>query len=81
MFLDLVEPDRYAEETLAVGQIEYHDNAVSTLVIRVCDGAVAFLPSCVPNLKLDSRLVNLQSAEPEVNTDSANVIFLEAVVL
>ena len=81
MFLDLVQPDWNTKEALPVGQVKDHNDSVSTLVIGVGDGSIAFLPCCVPNLQLDRALVDLKCAETEVNTDSANVVFLEAVIL
>ena len=81
VLLDFSEPDRYAEEALAVGQVENDDDAVGALVIRVRDCPVPLLARRVPNLQLYRALVDLQRSEPEVNSDRADVVFLEAVVL
>ena len=81
MLFNLVEPYWYAEETLTIRQIEHHNYAISTLVIGICDCAVALLSSRVPNLKLNCTLVDLKGTEAEVDTNSANVVFLETVIL
>lgn len=81
MLFNLVEPYWYAEETLTISQIEHHNYAISTLVIGICDCAVPLLSSSVPNLKLNCTLVDLKGTEAEVDTNSANVVFLETVIL
>ena len=81
VLIDLTKPDRYAEETLAIGEVEDDDDAVSTLVIGVRNCAVPFLACRVPDLQLDRALVYLQRSEPEVDSDRADVVLLEAVIL
>ena len=81
MLVDFVEPDGDAQEAFAVRQVEDHDDAVSPLVVGVGNSAIPLLACCIPNLKLDGALVDLQRAEAEVDTDRANVVFLEAVIL
>ena len=81
VFLDLVQPDWDAKKTFTVGQIEDNNYAIGSLVVRICDGPVPLLSSSVPNLQLDSALIDLESAEAEVDPNSANVILLEAVIL
>ena len=81
MFLDLIQPYGNAEEALTVGQVEDDNDSVGTLVISISDRSIAFLSSCIPNLQLDRALVNLKCAEPEVDTNSANVVLLEAIIL
>ena len=81
MFLDLVQPDWDAKKTFTVGQIEDNNYAIGSLVVRICDGPVPLLSSSVPNLQLNSALIDLESAEAEVDPNSANVILLEAVIL
>ena len=80
VFLNLTEPDRYAEEALAVGQVKDYNDSISALVVRVRDGSVSLLAGRVPNLQLDRALVDLQCAETEVYPDRANVVLLEAVI-
>lgn len=81
VLVNLIEPDGDALEAFAVGQVEDDDDAVSALVIRVRDRAVALLACRVPNLQLDRRLVDLHRAEAEIHPDRADVVLLEAVVL
>lgn len=81
MLFNLVEPYWYAQETLTIRQIKHHDYAIGTLVIGICDCAVAFLSGRVPNLKLNCTLVDLKGAEAEVDSNRANVVFLETVIL
>ena len=81
MFLDLIEPYWYTEEALAIGQIEDHDDAVSTLVICIRDRTVALLPRSVPYLELNRRLIDLHCPESEIHPDRANVVLLKAIVL
>ena len=81
MFLDLIQPDGNAEEALTVGKVKDDNDSVGTLVISISDRSIAFLSSCIPNLQLDRALVNLKCAEPEVDTNSANVVLLEAIIL
>ena len=81
VLLDLVQPDWDAKKTFTVGQIEDNNYAIGSLVVRICDGPVPLLSSSVPNLQLNSALIDLESAEAEVDPNSANVILLEAVIL
>ena len=81
VFFYLTEPHRYTQERLSISQIKDYNDAISSLVVSVCDSAVSLLSSSVPYLQLDSGLVDLKSAESEVNTNCADVVFLETVVL
>ena len=81
MFLDLAEPDRDAKEALSVGHVEDHDDPIGALVVRIRDRAVPLLPRCVPNLQLNRALIDLEGSEAEIDTNSAKVVFLEAVIL
>ena len=81
VLFDFGEPDRNAQETLLVGQVKHHDDAIGTFVVGVCDCAVPLLTRSVPDLKLDRRLVDLKGAEAEIDSNRAQVVFLEAVIL
>ena len=81
MLLNLLKPDGYREETLPVREVEDDDNAVGALVVRIRDSSVALLPRRVPNLQLYRRLVDLHGSEPEINSDRANVVLLETIIL
>ena len=81
VLLDFVEPDRDTEETLTVSQVEDYDDAIGALVVRISDGPIALLPCRVPYLQLDRALIDLEGAEAEVNSDRANVILLETIIL
>ena len=81
MLFYLRQPHRNTQEAFSVCQVKDHDNAISSLVVCIGDRAVPFLASCIPNLQLDRRLIDLEGAEPEVNTDRAQVVLLEAIVL
>ena len=81
VFLNLIKPHGYAQEALPISQVEDDDNAVGALVVGICDSPVAFLSCRVPNLQLDRALVDLQGSEAEVDTDCADVVLLEAVIL
>ena len=50
VLFDLVQPDRDAKKTLTVCQIENDDDAIGTLVVRICDRPVSLLSRRVPNL-------------------------------
>ena len=63
MLLDLGEPAIDADETLLIRQVTHHDDAVSTLVIRVGDSPIPFLSGRVPDLELNRGLVDLKSSE------------------
>ena len=81
MFLDLVQPNWDAKKTLTIGQIEDNDYAIGALVVRIRNGSVPLLSCCIPYLKFDSALIDLECAEAEVDPNRANVILLEAIVL
>ena len=81
MLLNLSKPNRNRQKALPVGQVEDHDDAIGTLVVGIRDGAIPLLSGCVPDLQLDGRLVDLESAETEINTDRADVVLLEAIIL
>ena len=81
MFLDLVQPDWDAKKTFTVCQIEDDDYAIGALVVCVRDCPIPLLSRRVPNLQLDSALIDLECAEAEVDPNSANVILLEAIIL
>jgi hypothetical protein len=81
VLFNLVEPDGDTLEAFPIGKVKYDDDAVGALVIGVSDGAIALLPSRVPNLQLDCRLVDLHRAEAEIHSNCANVILLETIVL
>ena len=81
VFFDLIQPDWDTLEALTIRQIKDDNNTVGSLVVSVSDCAVAFLACCVPDLKFDSALIDLQRAEAEVYADRADVVLLEAIVL
>ena len=81
VLLDLVKPDRDAKKTFTVCQIEDYDYSISALVVRIRDRSVSLLSRRVPNLQLNSALIDLECAEAEVDPNSANVILLEAIIL
>ena len=81
MFLDFIEPDRNALEALSISKIEYDNDSISSLVVRICDGSVSLLPCSVPNLEFDGALIDLKGAESKVDSDRADVVLLEAVIL
>jgi len=81
MFLYFIKPYRNTQEAFSVRQVKNHDYPVCTLVVCISDSSVSFLTRRVPNLKLDSALIDLQRSESEVDANGANVVFLKAVIL
>ena len=81
MFFDFIQPDRDGEETFFVSEVKNHNYAIGTLVVGIRDCAVPFLTRCVPNLQLDSALIDLECSESEINSNCADVVLLEAIVL
>ena len=57
------EPSINTEEAFFICQIAHYDYSISTLVIGICDCPVSFLPSGIPYLKFNCRLIDLQCSE------------------
>ena len=60
VLLDLRKPVRHVVEGGLARRIEGQDYAVCALVVRLGDGAEAFLPGCVPDLQLHILVVYFQ---------------------
>ena len=81
MLLDFIEPDRNTQETLTICEVKDNDYTIGTLVVGICNRAVALLPSRIPYLKLYRALIDLQSSEAEIDSNRTNVVFLKAIIL
>ena len=57
-----MQPLLYIVEGFIIGNVVNNDNAVSTAVIRRCDGTETFLSSRIPNLKLNRLSIELNGA-------------------
>ena len=76
----LLEPAFEVQERLFVIYIEDNYDAVGPLIVSIGNSAVSFLAGSVPNLELDINLIDLQGSEAEIDSNSTDVVFLEAVV-
>ena len=81
VLLDFLEPTVDVVEALLVREVEYDEDAVRTLVVRLRYCSVALLASRVPYLQAHRALVNLQRAESEIHSYGCHVVFLELIVL
>ena len=81
VLFDFIQPDWDREEAFFVSEVEDDDDAISSLVVGISNRAVPFLTCSVPNLQLDGALIDLECSEAEVNSNCANVVLLEAIVL
>ena len=81
VLFDFIQPDWDGEEAFFVSEVEDDDDAISSLVVGISDCAVPFLTCSVPNLQLDSALIDLECSEAEVDSNCADVVLLEAIVL
>ena len=74
MLFDFLQPRAKVQEGLFIAKVEYDDYAISSFVICIGDSAISLLPGSVPNLKLDSALVDLQGAEAKINTNRCDIV-------
>ena len=81
VLFDFIQPNRDGEEAFFVSEVEDDDDAISSLVVGISNRAVPFLTCSVPNLQLDGALIDLECSEAEVNSNCADVVLLEAIVL
>ena len=51
-------------ERFLVGDVIHHDDAISTAVVGVSDGAEPLLPCRVPNLQLHCFILDFNGSEP-----------------
>jgi len=63
VLLNFREPTIDAEETLLVRQVTHYNDSISSFVICISDGSVSLLSRSVPNLKFDSRLIDLKGSK------------------
>ena len=71
-FADVLEAERISE-------VKNQQNTLTAPVICTGDGPEAFLPSSVPDLKLDILVVDLDRFETEVDSNSGQVVLRELV--
>ena len=80
MLWDLGKPDFQVLEAFLLKKVKAEDDALGSLVVRVGDGAIALLTSCIPDLKLNFSLAVVDRAEAEVYADSCWIILDEVVI-
>lgn len=51
-----------------------------TFVVSVSDRSKPLLTSSIPNLQFHILIIRLDGLEPEINSDSSHVIFIELVI-
>lgn len=73
-------PDTYVLEGALISDRIRQDNAVSALVVGLRDGSIPFLPSSIPNLKLQPGTVHIDRLNLEIDTDGSYVAGLELVL-
>lgn len=73
--LDLVHP-KLADvfKAKGVSEIEYEKNSLTSSVVGTCYGSKPLLACSVPNLKFYIFAINLYGLEPEIYSDSSQVV-------
>ena len=61
-------------------EVKAEDDALGPLVVGIRDGAVAFLPSGVPNLQLHLAPAVVDRPETKVDPYSGRVVFNKVIV-
>ena len=67
MLIYLLKPIGNVVESSLISAIVYQDDPHGSLIVSLGDSAEPFLASCVPNLQLDSLIVDVNFLDFEVN--------------
>ena len=79
VLFNLRQPPVDAQEALFVGEVTDHNNAVSSLVVSICDCPISLLPGSVPDLQLDRRLIDLQRSESlKIWSEAKKLLYLQS---
>ena len=79
MQLDLPDPISDIREALLIGAVVSQNDAHGSFVICLRDGSEALLARCVPHLKLNSFVVDIDLLDFEVDTCEGETYFLPMV--
>ena len=66
--------------SILVSNIVSHDNAMSSLVERVCDRPIALLTSSVPDLQFNFLTINFNSLYCELESDGGLKVISELII-
>jgi hypothetical protein len=67
-------------ECVAAGNVENHDDAMRTPVVRLCDGAELLVPGSVPDLEPYRCAIDRNELRLEIDADRRHESFLEFVI-
>ena len=81
MFVDLTHPLADLGKRISVSDIIGDDNTVRTLVVGRSDSLKSLLSGRVPNLKLDSFTIYINSSDFEVDSNGWHEVVVEDVIL
>ena len=73
-------PFSHTRKGVLVCQVEHEQETHCSSVVGMRDGTEAFLPSCVPNLQLDSLLLTRNSLHLKINSNCRHVATDESIV-
>ena len=80
VFLDLAEPRVDVVEGVPVSDVVHQDDSVGPFVVGGCYGFEPFLPSGVPDVQLDSVVLDSQVFDFEIDSDGREEGVMEYVV-
>ena len=81
VLLDLAHPSVDSGERVAVSDIVDDNDTVGTLIVGGCDRLEALLSCSIPDLKLADLVIDIDSADLEVDTDGWHEVLLELIIL
>jgi hypothetical protein len=78
---DLCHPVLDSGKGFTICYVVCNNYSVCSLVVARGDSLETFLASCVPNLKLDCLLIDVDGPDFEVNSDCGHKVVVEDVIL